>query len=126
MKIYVVTKGCYSDYHIVAATLDKDVAEAIRAKFDGNGIWDEATIEEFEDAEIMLKSLWSVTFSPNGLLESVEDASDSEYNYENVNKCRTLKDGRVWVYISADTAGAAVKIAAEKRAEFLAQREGIS
>lgn len=28
-KVYVITKGCYSDYHICAVTLDKEKAERL-------------------------------------------------------------------------------------------------
>ena len=34
MKIYVVTRGVYSDYHIITATTDKALAERIAKKFD--------------------------------------------------------------------------------------------
>lgn len=30
MKAYVITQGCYSDYHICAVTLDKEKAEHLR------------------------------------------------------------------------------------------------
>ena len=30
MKAYVITQGCYSDYHICAVTLDKEKAERLR------------------------------------------------------------------------------------------------
>ena len=33
MKIYVVTDGMYSDYHIITATIDKGVAEKIAKRF---------------------------------------------------------------------------------------------
>ena len=55
--IYVVTKGDYPDYHIVAVTLDKGVAEKIATKFDSH--YDECRIEEYGDAEIMLKPAWT-------------------------------------------------------------------
>lgn len=50
MKIYVITKGEYSDYHICAATTEKERAEFLRdmastIKTDGQ----EAKIEEFDD-----------------------------------------------------------------------------
>ena len=37
MKIYVVTKGCYSDYHIITATTDEKLAYKIKEKFNGDG-----------------------------------------------------------------------------------------
>ena len=35
MKIYVVTKGYYSDYHIITATTDKELAYRIEETFNG-------------------------------------------------------------------------------------------
>jgi len=45
MKIYVITKGEYSDYGIVAVAIDKDKAEELRIAYSG---LDEAMIEEYE------------------------------------------------------------------------------
>ena len=47
MKIYIVTKGTYSDYHIIAATLSKQRAENIAKIYSDN--WDEAEVEEYEE-----------------------------------------------------------------------------
>ena len=33
-KVYVVTRGDYSDYHIITATTNKDIANQIAKKFD--------------------------------------------------------------------------------------------
>ena len=41
MNVYVITNGCYSDYHIVAVTIDKDNAK----RFVDAGLGE---IEEFE------------------------------------------------------------------------------
>lgn len=46
MKIYVITSGCYSDYHIDAVTDDKDKAEFLKLKFSDEH--DEANIEEYD------------------------------------------------------------------------------
>ena len=50
MKIYVITKGEHSDYHICAATTDKDRAEFLRDMASTSGRYgEEARIEEFDD-----------------------------------------------------------------------------
>lgn len=50
MKIYVITKGEYSDYHICATTTDKDRAEFLREMASTIGEYgEEAKIEEFDD-----------------------------------------------------------------------------
>ena len=44
MKIYAVTDGDYSDYHIIALTVDKERAENLAKIY-------KADIEEYEDAQ---------------------------------------------------------------------------
>lgn len=123
-KFYVVTKGRYSDYHIIAVTADKKVAKKIADKFNRN--YNETCIEEYCDAEIYLKPLWSVRFDKNGKVERVLDHSDEEYIYETVDTIReSFIGGGVEAVVTAENADAAIKIAAEKRAEYLAQKHGI-
>lgn len=123
MKIYVVTKGCYSDYHIITATTDLKVAEAIKAKFDGDS-WDETSIEVFENAKVMLRPLWFVDFKKDGTVRSVSEETN-EYGYEILNQCKSRMNDEVFVYVTADTEKKAIKIAAEKRAEYLANKNGL-
>ena len=47
--IYVITKGCYSDYGICAATTDKAKAEELRLCYSDK--YDDANIEEYEDGK---------------------------------------------------------------------------
>ena len=123
MKIYVVTQVYYSDYHIITATLDKDLAYAIAKKFDNE--YSHTDVEEFEDAEIMLKPCWFVRFGKDGSVKEVANESDSDYHYKEVNKCGFDVAGQVIVSVIADDSVAAIKIAAEKRAQFLAEQAGI-
>ena len=46
MKVYVITKGIYSDYHICAVAIDKAKAEQLVEKFSDS--WDKAEIEEYD------------------------------------------------------------------------------
>jgi len=51
MKVYVITKGEYSDYGICAVTLDKENAKKLKEYFSdktGNAWDEEAMIEEYE------------------------------------------------------------------------------
>jgi hypothetical protein len=52
MKIYVITEGSYSDYHIVALCEDKEKAECVAEKVCGE-------VEEYEtkDADILCKKI---------------------------------------------------------------------
>lgn len=49
MKIYAITKGTYSDYHICALTVNKEKAEHLKKLYTDE--YDEAFIEIFEDGE---------------------------------------------------------------------------
>ena len=117
MKIYVVTDGMYSDYHIITATTDLSVAEAIAKKF-------KADIEEYENAEVMLLPMWLIRFDENGdVFECSQDTSG--FFYDCVGACRFDAKGRVYTHIAADTAERAIKAGAERRAMFLAEKEGV-
>lgn len=126
MKIYVVTQGEYSDYHIITATTDKSIAKAIVKKFQNNGYY-EPKIEEYENAEIMLKPCWSVFFYDDGTIHDVIDGTYSPYSYEDVGTCCRVGRNRqfIRVVVSADSKEAAIKIAAEKRAKRIAEEAGL-
>lgn len=120
--IYIVTKGDYSDYHIVAATTNRELAEKIRKKFADE--WDECKIEEFPDAEVMLKKLWNVYFDDSGNALRCH-ITESEYDYHEKQDiidpiCKRYYN--MIVKAEADTEEAAIKIAAEKRAKYLAEK----
>lgn len=124
---YVVTKGCYSDYHIVAVTTNRGVAEQIANKFGDEYSWSRTCIEEYEDGEVMLKPAWIVSFDRYGNAVKCE-ACESEYDYKYIG--RVIEHGRGYdrtmrCHVSADTEEAAIKIAAEKRAMHLAEKNGL-
>lgn len=111
MKIYVVTDGEYSDYHIITATIDRSVAEKIAKKFG-------ADIEEYENAEVMLRPLWFIRFDKNGdVCECREELHNPSYEAHGL--CYLDVKGQVYVRIVADTVEQAIKAGAERRAKFL-------
>ena len=123
-KIYVVTKGCYSDYHIIAATMDYELAKKINEKFtDSERDWDEVRIEVFQNSELVLKPCWIVCFLKNGDIESV-DSVNMEYYADKLNEVKEYRH-YLYVHVAADTKEEAIKIAAEQRAMFLAQKNGL-
>ncbi len=122
MKIYVVTEGVYSDYHIITATTNKSVAQRIAAKFSDST--DDVNIEEFEDSEIFLKTLWRVVFDSHGAVAECAVGS-SEFAYNDIGRVGRRWDNRLFVTVEADNADAAIKIASEKKAEFLARENGL-
>lgn len=127
MKIYVVTRGFNSDYHIIAATLDEERAKILKDKFDGDCSWNKTRIEVYEDSEEIVKPLWEVFFNDKGEVDDICQ-NTSSYSYGAIrnfepqyyNKLRKLH-----INVFADTTEAAVKIAAEKRAQYLAEKNGL-
>lgn len=132
MKIYVVTKGSYSDYHIITATTDPEKAKKIAEKFTDK--WDDAKVEEYEDSDIYLKNLWYVVFEANGEVRHVRlersafyyDANDEEYVGRIRYNTYLGHPNGTWIHVFADDEEGAIKIAAEKRAEFLAKKNGLN
>ena len=120
-KIYVVTKGDYSDYHIVAATLDKELAEKIAAKFTDD--WDTCDVEEYDDAEVMMRPAWFIYFDKTGNVIGTR-ACDSSYDYFRIGRCWPYEYGQqgIGVAVTANDLESAIKIAAEKRAQYLAEK----
>ena len=49
MKVYVITAGVYSDYHICCVCIDRETAERRKKLFSDK--YDEAEIEEFDSDE---------------------------------------------------------------------------
>lgn len=84
--IYLITKGSYSCYHVVAATTDRKIAKKIQKKFSDD--WEDCRIEEFPDAEEMLKKLWGVYFTVEGTVFMCRLSND-EYDYHSGKKSST-------------------------------------
>lgn len=122
MKIYVVTKGCYSDYHIITATTDEKLANDIKEKFSEDYSWGEAKVEVYEDAEIFMKPCYFLRFDKNGNVIEFEE-SNKEYDYD--ERCGIDIKGNFYVDVATDNEEAAIKISAERREMYLAQKYGL-
>lgn len=125
-KAYVITSGCYSDYHICAVTLDERKAEELKMVY-GKIEWDDVSIEEYEiDAHYdRIENgyrMYLVQFDRDGDIHHV--ASDRSPGDENIYE--TCNGYYVNVLVWAKDQESAVKVAAEKRAKYLAEKEGIS
>ena len=123
MKIYVVTKGSYSDYGIIAATLDEEKAKKIAEKFSDR--WDAAEVEVYEDSDVYLKRSWFIIFDKDGNVSVVENKDNSEYAYGRIDNIGRNICGEVYTYVVADKPEEAVKIASEKYAMFVAKEKGL-
>lgn len=112
MTIYAVTDGEYSDYHIVALTINKERAEHI-AKF-----YDNAEIEEYEDAQQLPENpMWcySKLFSSCRVLEPGEERSREG-----------IVGAGAAVYVRAEDEAHARKKAQDMLAKYKAKQEGIT
>lgn len=123
MKIYVVTRGNYSGYHIITATVDPTRAEAIRKLYDGS--YEEARVEVFDsDSFIPLlegQQRFLVSFRANGDVRRAN--SDIEVDEQNV--CESY-NGEMYVTCFARDLEHAIKIASERRARYIAQKKGLT
>lgn len=126
MKIYAITKGCYSDYHICALTTSKEKAERLKAIYSNNYRWSsgEAEIEEYEDGEGGdLRTLW--TCDENGLNPNV-----CPVNVDDKEEIITYKNGehkgKVYrVFVFANDADHATKKAQDMIAQYKAEKAGL-
>ena len=121
MKIYVITEGEYSDYHIITATTDEEAAKALAKKFG-------ADVEEYDDGKKILKmrSLYFIRFDKSGSAKIIRNVTNVSYFYNEIGVCCGRHGGGVDVTIEADSEERAIKVAAEKRAKYLAEKEGIA
>ena len=123
MAIYVVTKGLFADHRIVGVTQDKDVANTLAEKF--SDIHEKTEVSVYEDAKFMMKPCWFITFNEDGSVQACVEDSNNEFSYRHANHCRVDRSGNIFISVVADDKSAALKIAAEKRAEFLSHVVGL-
>lgn len=117
-KIFIVTSGEYSDYHIDAVFSTKEKAEEYIQQ-NGNG----CDFEEYElDQEVEKKTqLWLITFNKEGEEMGAVPQNPQYHNNENkVDTCCISPSWRVENYISfyvnSDSMDRAIKIARERYA----------
>lgn len=124
MKLYAVTKGDYSDYHIITLTASKDAAKKIAKRFSGTY---DAKVEEYEDGEIILgKELYFVRMV-GGIVDDVAE-SNSEYNlYDTFVSHGTMIGGEkmYYTYVLTDTAEKAAKIGKDRIMKYIAEKENL-
>lgn len=126
MKVYVITAGHYSDYHICAVAIDPVSAENLRLLYsDGwNGL---ASIETFDTEELpnRPKTCWSVGISDDGLIfkcfeRSILDDYDNGKEVD-INQV-THGYGSYHVYVIAYNKEHAKKIASDLIAQYKYER----
>lgn len=135
--VYVVNRGCYSDYHVVAIFSTKqkakDFMQAVRTDYD-----DYNDIEEYElDNNVvdLIKhgySIWNIHMLRNGDTERVERRDSEAFYIESIgftiwqrsqipiNKDKNVGDVLV-AYVWAKDEKHAIKITNEHRAQIIAE-----
>lgn len=116
MKVYVITKGSYSDYSIYGVTVNPYDAEMMRKYFSDE--WDEAQIEEYDTNDYKPihegKTQYHVYFRSDGTIYCHKTCCV----YEIVNRIRKDRSGGYEICVWAVDEEHAIKIAQDKLAEY--------
>lgn len=124
MKLYAVTIGDYSDYHIITLTASKNAARKIAKRFSGTY---DARVEEYEDGEIILgKELYFVRMVDGNIYDVAED--ESYYNLFDTSVHRENTWGGKTMYytnVLADSAEKAAKIGKDRIMKYIAEKAGL-
>lgn len=137
-KVYVVTSGKYSDYHIIGVTMDEEKANRIADLLSTN-YYDEANVEPYDTDEF--EKQWkdeTVIFHcqldnrrryanhrVNAFIPYGQDEKMLDYPLGVVHHFRDEINDFYRIYVRAKDIEHAIKIAEDKIAEFRAQEEGI-
>ena len=131
MTIFLVSTGEYSAYQIRGAFSTEEKARDFAARFgkrlelhhrDLSPFWDDlASVQECElDPEEPAKvPFWDVHFDKDGTVEFARACDPEEDSDESIS---TGPRGHVYVCVEAENEEAAIKIASERRAQFLVAR----
>ena len=118
MKVYVITKGEYSDYSIYGVAIDKAEAEQMREYFSDE--YDEANIEEY-DTDVMKcinegQTFYCVSLDcKNDLVECEEDNNAIKfYQPGEIGHQRYKSQERYYIHLFAKDREHAIKIGADK------------
>lgn len=134
MKLYAVTKGEYSYYHIITLTADKDVAEKLAKKYskeyrtDSYCFTEDASVEEYEDGVVLVdRDCYFVRVVGRNVTEVVapntEEAwFDEEEELYNESVCEDKNDG-YYTYVLARNPDEAAKIGKDRVMKYIASRE---
>lgn len=132
MKVYVVIAGCYSDKHIVAVTLDREKAEAVRVRIARKDSEDDdyAYVMDYDTDDVdgayeaykLGYNMYHVHISESGSLTLV--SKDDEMLGDGTAENHTSIGSNYYVW--AKDQEAALKIATDRHAMWKAQQEGIS
>lgn len=124
MKVYVLTEGCYSDYHIIGITLDEEQAKIAADALSNRHCT--VNCEEFETDDInFIKPgwhLWYIYFDKK--THAITRTYRSDYP-DRLNTVWLTRD-KIWcVEVYAEDEEHAIKSASDKLSKYLAEQAGI-
>lgn len=123
MKVYVITAGEYSDYHICAVATDPEQAKKLARFY--NTAHSFADVEEYDTEDVPYpindRKSYYVRFDKHG---NVEIIYEDPMGWRDEKVC-LYADDYVGMNVLAKDKKSAIKIAAERRAKFLAEKMGL-
>lgn len=127
MKVYVITQGSYSDYHICAVATDPEKAEKLAKLYSDS--YDSAEVEEYDTEEhqdwFCGRVPYEVTFWKDFSKPHLSLLGPSATFTPGAKILPHFYPVEMRVFLYAPDAETALKIAQDKRAEYLAQQAGI-
>ena len=125
-KLYAITHGEYSSYSILTLCSDSEKAEKLVEWYNGHDKYDQAEIEEYEDSLIVPDDSvnpYEVSFNADG---SVRWVTEGSYPMNAVaGHMFRCENGMFYAYVLAPDEESAGKIAAERRAKWIAENTGV-
>ena len=135
MKVYIIARGYYSDKHICGVTLDKDKAHILKKaydgkddEYDGNEAYivtceTDQCLTEIEDGLKVFRCLIDNKASPVIMEEDLDYVGSKDFKVKEFN--HGSFDCWYLVYVWARDKDHALKIAADKIAEYKAKEAGV-
>lgn len=123
MKLYAVTKGSYSDYHIITLSRSKRRAERIAQKCSDK--YDDAVVEEYEDSDFIERPIWHVLFYRDGFKKASTVPYEDQFSFD--KPLNTVKEFELFcrfeVYCEAKDEAHAIKTAVDLVAQYCYERD---
>lgn len=123
MKIYVITSGEYSSYHICAVATDPERADRLAEFYSTK--YEPAEVEEYDTEDVPYpindRKSYYVRFDKHG---NVEIIYEGPMGWRDEKVC-LYANSYVGTNVLAKDKKSAIKIAAERRAKFLTEKMGL-
>lgn len=125
MKLYAITRGDYSDYHIITLTANKSVAKQLAKRF-SDEIYGNSRIEEYEDGAIIVgNKLYYVRMENGDITDVSPDESDYDLYNNSVTRIKLGEKEIYYTHVLADSSSKAQKIGKDRIMKYIARRKGV-